>query len=338
MIGVDMNQGTTLINAEEIFGSFSELSDFQDSKDGFELSWGWPEEIGNGFMSIIKLRPGLMLGIGDFLLIEDISVSFEQKYSPIVLGFGVSGSMSYTVNSEEGQKGRWSYKPGHIVMGYLPEWQGIAKSPVGTQVCYVSIWIDPLLLATFMDGQHNHIPIGLRDIVNGAEEQYYYQTSIMTPSANMAIHQIINCPYQSPLKRLYLESKALELITHSMAQFIAPGATFKKTSAFRPDDMERIREAGNVLMRDLANPLSLIELARQVGVNKNKLNQGFRQIFGTSVFDHLRILRLERARELLESKEKNVTEVAFDVGYTHHGNFTRAFKNHFGTNPKDHLR
>jgi AraC-like DNA-binding protein len=122
-----------------------------------------------------------------------------------------------------------------------------------------------------------------------------------------------------------------------MAQFVSPEATLKKDSVFRPDDMERIREAGNVLMRDLENPPSLLELASQVGVNKNKLNQGFRQIFGTSVFDHLRILRLERARELLESKQKNVTEVAFDVGYTHRENFTRAFKKHFGTTPKDHL-
>ena len=336
-----MNQGTTLINAEEIYGSFYDPGECQDSKDGFEVKWEWPEEIGNGFISMIKLRPGLMLGIGDFRLIEDIAVSFEQKYYSVAFafGFGVSGSMRCTVNSEEGQKGFWSYKPGHSVMVYQPEWQqGIAKPSVGAQVCYVGIYIDSLLLNTFMDGQHNHIPIGLRDIVNGAEEQYYYQASIMTPSVNVAIHQIINCPYQSSLKRLYLESKALELITYSMAQFVSPEATLKKDLVFQADDVERIREAGNILMGSLESPPSLLELASQVGVNKNKLNQGFWKIFGTSVFDHLRILRLERARELLESKEKNVTEVAFDVGYTHHGNFTRAFKNHFGTNPKDHLR
>ena len=332
-----MNQGTTLINGEEFFGSFYDLNDFQDSKDGFEVKWEWPEEIGNGFMSMIKLRPGLMLGIGDFRLIEDIAVSFEQKYHSVAFGFSVSGDMRYTANAEKGQKKLWGYKPGHSVMAYLPEWQGISKTSVGIQVSCVGIWIDPLLLNTFMEEQHNHIPIGLRDIVNGAEEQYYYQTSIMTPSANIAVHQIINCPYQSSLKRLYLESKALELITYSMAQFVSPEAILKKDSVFQADDVERIREAGNILMGSLESPPSLLELAGQVGVNKNKLNQGFWKIFGTSVFGHLRILRLERARELLESRQKNVTEVAFDVGYTHRENFTRAFKKHFGTTPKDHL-
>ena len=91
------------------------------------------------------------------------------------------------------------------------------------------------------------------------------------------------------------------------------------------------------MIRNLENPPSLLELARQVGINKNKLNQNFRQVFGTSVFDYLRIRRLERSKELLKSKAKNVTEVAFEVGYAQQSNFTRAFKKHFGTNPTDYL-
>jgi AraC-like DNA-binding protein len=136
---------------------------------------------------------------------------------------------------------------------------------------------------------------------------------------------------------LYLESKALELITYSMAQFVSPEATLKKDSVLGPDAIERVREARNVLIRNFENPPSLLELARQVGTNKTTLNQGFRKIFGTSAFDYLRIRRLERARELLESKKMNVTEAAFDVGYSQQSNFTKAFKNHFGTNPTDHL-
>jgi hypothetical protein len=44
-----MHQGTTLINAEEIYGSFYDPGECQYSKDGFEVKWEWPEEIGNGF-------------------------------------------------------------------------------------------------------------------------------------------------------------------------------------------------------------------------------------------------------------------------------------------------
>ena len=332
-----MHQETTIINGEELFGNFSDPGEFQDCRDGFEKYWEWPDEIGNGFMYMIKLRPGLMLGVGNYRLIENIALSFEFKYSPVVFGFSITGNVSYTINSEEGQKDLWYFKAGHSVITYLPEWQGIAKAPVGTPVGCISIYIDPLLLNTFMEGQHDHIPIGMRDIVNSTDDKVYYQVSTTTLSADMTIHQILNCPYQFPLKRLYLEGKALELISYSMAQFVSPGATLQKASVLRPNDIERVREARNVLIRNLENPPSLLELARQVGTNKTTLNQGFRQIFGTSAFDYLRIRRLERARDLLESKKMNVTEAAFDVGYSQQSNFTKAFKNHFGTNPTDHL-
>jgi AraC-like DNA-binding protein len=334
-----MNQGTTLINAEELFGNFSDPGEFQDCRDGFEVKWEWPEEIGNGFISMIKLRPGLMLGIGDFRLIEDIAVSFEQKYHSVAFGFGVSGSMRCTVNSEEGQKGFWGYKPGHSVMGYQPEWQqGIVKYSVGTQVCYVGIWIDSLLLNTFMDGQHNHIPIGMRDIVNGAEEQYYYQTSIMTPSVNMAIQQILDCPYRSPLKRLYLESKALELITHSMAQFIAPEAALKKNSVLRPQDIERVHHAKKLVGRDFQNPPKLLDLAKAVGLPHPKLNFFFRELYGTTVFGYLREMRLNKAKSLLDEGRMNVAEVAYAVGYSSLSHFAKSFKYYHGAAPGNYLR
>jgi AraC-like DNA-binding protein len=153
----------------------------------------------------------------------------------------------------------------------------------------------------------------------------------------MDIHQILNCPYQGSLRRLYLESKTLELIAHNLAQLVVDKNGYDKTFTLLSGDIERVREARDVLICNMENPPSLLELAKQVGINKNKLNHGFHQVFGTSVFEHLRISRLERARKLLESKEMNVTEVAFEVGYEYQRSFTRAFKRHFGTNPKDHL-
>ena len=332
-----MNQGTTLINAEEIFGSFFELGDFQDSKEGFEVNLGWPEEIGNGFMYTIKLRPGLVLGIGNFRIIENIVVSFEQIYLPVTLGFLVTGHSNYIINYAEGQKDLWVAESGYGFISYRPEWQGTFEYPLGMPIHSVVIYIDPLVLNTFMDGQYDRFPTGLCELVNGDHKRSYNQTFTMTPSVNMAIHQILHCPYGGALKRFYLEGMTLELITHAMAQLIVNKDGHSKIMALQPNDIERVQDAKDILLRNLEKPHSLLELARQVGINKDKLNKDFRQVFGASVFEYLRISRLERARVLLESKEKNVTEAAFDVGYAHPKNFARAFKNHFGTNPKDHL-
>ena len=333
-----MHQETTTINAAELFGNFSNLSGFQNVEDGFEKYWEWPDEIGNGFMYVIKFRPGLMLGIGDYQLWENITVSFEIQNSPVVMGFNVSTNFRATHDYGQAKKDAFMFNSGQSFISYLPEWQGIAKYPSSTPLRSVGIYLDPLLLNAFMEEHDDRIPTGMHDIVNGSNEKYYYHPLTTTPLVNMAIHQILDCPYRGSLRRLYLESKTLELITHNLAQLVVDKNGHDKTFILQSDDIERVREARNVLIYDLEKPPTLLELARRVGINKNKLNQGFRHIFGTSVFDYLRIRRLEQARQLLENREKNVTEAAFEVGYAQQRNFSRAFKKHFGTNPKDHLR
>jgi AraC-like DNA-binding protein len=332
-----MHQKPTIINAEELFENFSNPSEFQNMEDGFEKNWEWPDEIGNGFMYIIKLRPGLMLGIGDYQLHESITVSFDWKSPPFVMGFSVPVNVWSTLGNGQGKKDLIMFNSGQSFISHLPEWRGIAEYPARTPVRSVGIYIAPPLLNTFIEGHHDQIPTGMHDIVNVANEKHYYHALTTTPIVNMAIHEILNCPYQGSLRRLYLESKTLELIAHNLAQLVVDKNGHDKTFILQSGDIERVREARDVLICNMENPPSLLELARQVGINKNKLNHGFHQVFGTSVFEHLRISRLERARKLLESKEMNVTETAFEVGYEYQRSFTRAFKRHFGTNPKDHL-
>jgi len=98
-----MLQGTTIINAEELFGSFFNPSKPWDMKDGLETYWEWPGEIGSGYISMISLRPGIFIEIGNYRLRENIAISFEQTYHLVWFGFSVSGSMRHTVDSERGK-------------------------------------------------------------------------------------------------------------------------------------------------------------------------------------------------------------------------------------------
>ena len=84
-----MHQKPTIINAEQLFGNFSKMSNFQNSEDSFEKHWDWPGEIGNGFMYVIKFRPGLMLGIGDYQLWKNLTVSFQWESPTFFMGFSV---------------------------------------------------------------------------------------------------------------------------------------------------------------------------------------------------------------------------------------------------------
>ena len=148
----------------------------------------------------------------------------------------------------------------------------------------------------------------------------------------IALQQILQCPYQGITKQLYLESKALELITlqlHQLSEDRLPAFTSLKL-----DDIDRIHLARDILIRNLDDPPSLLALAKRAGINSFKLKQGFREVFNTTVFGYLHAYRMEEARRLLGLGELSVTQVAQTVGYSHPGKFAAAFKKKFGINPK----
>ncbi|MEM1311458.1 MAG: AraC family transcriptional regulator [Cyanobacteria bacterium P01_H01_bin.153] len=151
---------------------------------------------------------------------------------------------------------------------------------------------------------------------------------------NALLQQILQCPYTGLTQRMYLESKAIELLALLMEE--EADIHRDKAQANLPglDRRDRIQYAQEILMNNLTNPPSLMELARQVGLCDCNLKRGFKETFGTSVFGYLRDRRLERAQQLLLDPWMTVTEAARTVGYESRSAFTTAFKQKYGVSPK----
>jgi AraC-like DNA-binding protein len=311
----------------------------QNSEESFEKYWEWPDRLGNGFMYVTNFRPGLILGIGDYQLRKNIAVNSEGRNSPFVhIAFVVSGNLWSDFRYKHNTNDVCNLKSGQSVISYLPERMGMAKYPAKTRIRVVSIYIDTNLSTKIMKDQHDQIRTDTHDILEGAGQKHYYHLNNTTPAMNVAIHQILNCPYRGLLKRMYLESKTLELITHKLVQVVSPKCGLRNPSPLRPADIERIHEAKDILISNMQNPPSLFNLARQVGLNDTKLKRGFHQIFGTTVFGYLHAERMERGRQLLAEDRINVTEVSYEVGYSNRTHFTRAFTKHFGRSPLCYLQ
>jgi AraC-like DNA-binding protein len=152
-----------------------------------------------------------------------------------------------------------------------------------------------------------------------------------------AIEQILNCPYHGITKQIYLESKALELITLQLYQLQNHDQPTIKTSPLKAEDIERIYHAKEILLDNIQNPPSLLELARQAAINDHKLKRGFRQVFGTTVFGYLHDHRIATARHLIESGDLGIGEIARQVGFSDRSYFASAFRKKFGLNPIQYM-
>ena len=75
------------------------------------------------------------------------------------------------------------------------------------------------------------------------------------------------------------------------------------------------------------------ELGKKIGCSHFYLSRIFSAQTGQTITQHLRQLRMEKAAELLKSREYNVTEVAIEVGYSSLSHFSAAFQETFGCCP-----
>ena len=158
-----------------------------------------------------------------------------------------------------------------------------------------------------------------------------FQKALSLPLESSA-RQVLTCSHRGPARRLFMQSKVLEILAHQLEEF-SQDLSDKKIH-FNRQDVERLHHARTILEKEFADPPALAVLSRRAGINDFKLKCGFREVFGTTVFGYVRRLRMEKARLLLETSDMTVTEIALKVGYTSLGHFAGAFKRSFGLVPR----
>ncbi|MGG1553432.1 response regulator transcription factor [Paenibacillus ferrarius] len=85
----------------------------------------------------------------------------------------------------------------------------------------------------------------------------------------------------------------------------------------------------------LDQPLTLDELATQLFISKNHLNQIFKKATGDTFMTYLTRARMEKARALLQEGKYMIYEIAERVGFSNVPYFSTLFKKHFGLSPSD---
>ena len=168
------------------------------------------------------------------------------------------------------------------------------------------------------------------------KDKKYYKDGKISPSMAIVLTQLIHYNLNSSIKNLYFKGKAYELLS---LYFNRSEDANIEQCPFLVDETNiiKIRKAKDIIISRMAEPPSLQELSEEIGLNLKKLKEGFKQIYGDSVYSFLFDYKMEVARKLLESGEHNVNEVGLKVGYSTSSHFIAAFKKKFSTTPKKYI-
>ncbi|WP_335966766.1 AraC family transcriptional regulator [Galbibacter sp. PAP.153] len=167
-------------------------------------------------------------------------------------------------------------------------------------------------------------------------DKKYYNNAIITPVMSVVLSQMMNYNLHPSIKPLYLKGKIYELLS---LYFNKPEDADIEQCPFLidEDNVRRIRKAKDIVISRMAEPPSLQELSDEIGLNLKKLKEGFKQVYGDSVYSFLFDYKMGYARKMLETGELNVNEVGLRVGYSTASHFIAAFKKKYGTTPKKYI-
>ncbi|MEM9007341.1 MAG: AraC family transcriptional regulator [Cyanobacteria bacterium P01_F01_bin.86] len=310
--------------------------------DTIESRWSVPQQLGQGEERRIKLQSGLEISIEAVTYRRALCLDSQlclppQMYSVNDLNFsfylaGGGRTINPGIQLEEDRE----ETAGQACIAYLNDVRSIEYFPAEQLIKIISIAIDleRLRLSGLLE---ETVPPLLQPLRQGKSLESFHQSlNPIIPTLKQILQQILDCPYQGAFKRMYLESKALELLSLQFYQLSAGQCL--STPKLCSDDTERLRLARDILHQRFDQPPSLLELARQVGLNDHKLKQGFRQLFNTTVFGYVQTCRMEQAQQLLSEGELSIAHVAERVGYASPSRFCHAFKRNIGMTPSKYRR
>jgi len=149
------------------------------------------------------------------------------------------------------------------------------------------------------------------------------------------LETLLNHNYSGSLENIFINAQTQMLLLYSLECMLGE----KDVEAFQckflanDADREKINLAREILLEHIGEPLTIRELSRKVAINECYLKKGFKELFGTTIFDFYQGQRMEHARYLLYEKGLSVTDVSVMLGYSSISHFSTAFKKHTGLKP-----
>ncbi|MEN8964381.1 MAG: AraC family transcriptional regulator [Polaribacter sp.] len=259
------------------------------------------------------------------------SVNFEREIdqSFIQMHFCLRGKSKFLFNN-----GSYSFDvlDNRSILLYNPQRTLPIHLEIQPKTTLLSLLISIEKFHSLFSKESNYIPF-LSD--ENSNKKYYDDTEIK-PTVLIVLQQIINSNINSSIRELYVKGKIYELLSLHFQQEENIAGEY---CPFLVDEQNvlKIRKAKEIIISRMAEPPSLQELANEIGLNLKKLKEGFKQIYGDTVFSFLLDYKMEHARKLLESNQYNVNEVGLQVGYSTASHFIAAFKKKFGTTPKKYV-
>lgn len=290
----------------------------------------------NGKLGCVKIGgrsiQGFTIAEWESVFYEDVKISAYAAEPSLSMHFMLKGENGFEINKQDplfvsqGTNNICSLSSGYFGNQFVKKDQH-SKS--------IGIYIHQ----SFLEKLTERYPAMLSNLYQRCmnDETFFTHQRYLNTTFEMEqiLYQIQNAHLLGNAGDIYTEAKILELLAFQLRNNSLRKKRKCNKHCKTSGDIEKIHEAGKILTEDLNHSMSIRQLARNVGINENKLKYGFKETFNTTVFGYLFNYKMDYACKLLADTNKNMLEIASICGYTYASHFTTAFKRKYGITPKE---
>ena len=318
----------------EIVRDLAENFEIPTQEDGDEIYFELSETLGTGFIRGASFSSGL--GILEFhcTFFEDLEIHFVlNRTHPLKFIFCSEGKIAHNFEDDD-------------VLHTIETYQNVIVSSSGFNghvlhfkenetVHVFSLEIIRDLFKTRGNHGYEGLEPALQELFKDtvAEKHFFYQGNYSIKSADI-VEDISEKRHQSFLRSVFLEGKAYEMLTEQIDQYHDDKSGEKGGTLMRRSDVEKVKRAVELINSELHQNFSVDHLAKEVGTNVNKLQEGFKYLFNLTVNKYMQQVKLETAKNLLSSSDYNISQIVSMIGLNNRSYFSKIFKEKYGVSPK----
>ena len=323
---------------EEIIANLAEKLDLPIERDAGELCLNLPREVGHGFIRGSSFPSGIGIIEYHCTFFKDLKIHFSvNKTHPLKFIFCSRGKVDHSFEEEDENHRIDNFqnvivsssgKNGHVLWFYANETTHVTSLEIirekfSLRNNYNFEGLNATLKAVFEDA--------------AAKEVFYYQGNYSIQLADI-VEEINHKTQKGFLRSIFLEAKAYEMLTREIIQYHADQNTENLPVLIRQSDVEKVKEAVQIIKENMNKNLSVNYLAKEVGTNVNKLQEAFKHLYGLTVNKYVQQEKLEAAKALLMTTDHNISQIVNRIGLNNRSYFSKVFKQKYGVSPKYFLR
>ncbi|WP_055395258.1 helix-turn-helix transcriptional regulator [Flagellimonas eckloniae] len=315
-----------LRDLEEIIFETGQQQYHIDNAGTSEFKFTFDYEKFNGWYKEIVLD-NFKISYGSGSFAEKTTIFFEFDEETVEMHFSIKGNSSTSMDTLDGG---FLIGPNSHNIFYGNDFRGKIEWN-SKEMFFLEINLKPVFFEQYLptNGQFDFFKKLIQNKELGTISSHNHP---ITPQMFQIINDIINCHWKNEYRRLFLESKVMELLLLQLDQMQQCEYCFSNSDTSRTM-IDKMHLARDIIIGKLNDPISLPDLARMVSTNECTLKKEFKNIYGKTVFGYIRDAKMQKAKNLLLHNNLSVTEISEMVGYKNPQHFSSAFKKQFGVVP-----